>query len=176
VDDATIYCWPLASPGNRRRVGTDEILDVRFETTIETISGFLAFELVDGGGGLTQFVVPVPLQGVPEDRDRLLLRALIGNAGRFLRYVLAMLDEDASQGDPTGGSQWDRSDEKGDSDRLPALPVLEKLLRAARRDPAKLEGLHPLVSDLATDDALPPGFADLWTTLYGVAVDGRASR
>ena len=42
------------------------------------------------------------------------------------------------------------------------LPVLEKLLRTMRRDPAKLAGLHPLVSDLAADDALPPGFAELW--------------
>ena len=52
---------------------------------------------------------------------------------------------------------------------LANLPVLEKLLRTMRRDPAKLAGLHPLVSDLADDGALPPGFAELWATIYDVA-------
>ena len=49
------------------------------------------------------------------------------------------------------------------------LPVLEKLLRTMRRDPAKLAGLHPLVSDLAADDALPPGFAEFWDMIHDVA-------
>jgi hypothetical protein len=44
-----------------------------------------------------------------------------------------------------------------------------------RRDPAKLSALHPLVSDLAADDALPPGFAELWATLYDVALAGAGS-
>ena len=44
-----------------------------------------------------------------------------------------------------------------------------------RRDPAKLAGLHPLVSDLAADDALPPGFAELWATIYDVAHRGSAA-
>lgn len=45
-----------------------------------------------------------------------------------------------------------------DATSVHSLPVLEKLLRTMRRDPAKLDGLHPLVADLAADDALPPGF------------------
>ena len=49
------------------------------------------------------------------------------------------------------------------------LPVLERLLRTMRRDPGKLAGLHPLVSDLAAEDALPPGFAELWEMIHEVA-------
>ena len=56
----------------------------------------------------------------------------------------------------------------GDDEPL-SLPVLERLLRTMRRDPGKLAGLHPLVSDLAADDALPPGFAELWETIHQVA-------
>ena len=43
-----------------------------------------------------------------------------------------------------------------------------------RRDPAKLAGLHPLVSDLAADDALPEGFAELWAMIHDVAENGAA--
>jgi hypothetical protein len=176
VDAVAIHCWPLASAGNRREVPAGEPLDVRFETTIETISGFLAFEAADDSGRLTQFVVPVPLHDVPEQRERLLLRALVGNAERFLRYVLALLDEDPTQMDFLDA--LDAAGTEGTTDGVGALslPVLEKLLRTMRRDPAKLAGLHPLVSDLAADDALPPGFAELWETIYDVALTGGASR
>ena len=91
LPQTTVVCWPLASPGNRRQVPSGAPLEVRFETTIETISGFLAFELSHQDGTITQFVMPVPLRGVPEQRERILMRALIGNAERFFRYLLALL-------------------------------------------------------------------------------------
>ena len=174
-DGTEIHCWPLASWGNRRRVVLDERLEARFETTLESISGFLAFELVQRDGeedAQTRFVVPIPLAGVPEFRERHLLRMLVGNAERFLRYLLALLDEDADQMNlldvfEDGGNNSIAFE--GDSQQL---PVLEKLLRTMRRDPAKLAGLNPLVCDLAADDALPPGFAELWTTIYDEAHRG----
>jgi hypothetical protein len=174
VDDAVeIHCWPLASPGNRRRVVGGKPLDIRFETSLEAISGFLGFEVVDTGGAITQFVVPVPLHGLPEQRDRLLLRALIGNAERFLRYLLALLNEDiVGDADLLAMIERATSDASAEDSGPLDLPVLEKLLQTMRRDPAKLAGLHPLVADLAADDALPPGFADLWGAIYDVAIAG----
>ena len=168
--DVSIRCWPLASGGNRRRVAEGEPFEERFETSLESLSGFLAFELTHEDGTLTSFVVPVPLAGVPEQRERLLLRTLIGNAERFFRYLMALLDEDLNEiglldtvniieGEPA----------TSDSDGPMSLPVLEKLLRTMRRDPGKLAGLHPLVSDLAADDALPAGFAELWEMIHQVA-------
>jgi hypothetical protein len=168
LDAATVHCWPLASAGNRRRVAPGEPLDVRFETTIEAISGFLAFEIGDDTGTLTQFVVPVPLHGVPEQRERLLLRALVGNAERFLRYLLALLDEDPAQADFLDALDGVGRDMTANGSGASSLPVLEKLLRTMRRDPAKLVALHPLVSDLAAEDALPAGFAELWATIVAV--------
>ncbi len=166
----TIDCWPLASAGNRRRVPPGAPLDVRFETTIEAISGFLAFEISDDAGTLTRFVVPVPLHGVPEQRERLLLRALVGSAERFLRYLLALLEEDPVQADFLDALDGvGRGMTAADAVSAASLPVLEKLLRTLRRDPAKLVALHPLVADLAADDALPPGFAELWATIADVA-------
>lgn len=173
-DAATVHCWPLASPGNRRQVAGGEPLDVRFETTIETISGFLAFEVVGESGGLTGFVVPVPLEGVPEHRERLLLRALVGNAERFLRYLLALLDEDTASVDLLDAVEEIDGAGRGDAAGPLGLPVLEKLLRTMRRNPAKLAGLNPLVIDLAADGALPPGFIELWETIREVAVVGEA--
>ena len=152
------------------------IVPIRFETSLETISGFLAFELAHAEGTLTSFVVPVALVGVPEHRERALLRALVGNAERFLRYLLALLDEESGETDLLGAVESVSRAAAADGPGPASLPVLEKLLRTMRRDPAKLAGLHPLVSDLAADDALPPGFAELWTMIYDVADAGAVTR
>jgi hypothetical protein len=176
IAGAEIQCWPLATAGNRRRVVPDEPFEERFEVTIETISGFLAFEVASESGRLTEFVVPVPLTGVPEHRERLLLRALVGNAERFLRYLLALLDEDPGQMELLDAIEGIGVEGSLDGSGSFSLPVLEKLLRTMRQDPAKLAGLHPLVTDLAADDALPPGFAELWATMYDVAVSGAVKR
>ena len=116
--------------------------------------------------------MPVPLHGVPEQRDRVLMRALIGNAERFFRYVLALLaDQQAPEDIPA------LPGESGEGDSTSGvgaggLPVLEKLIQTMRRDPAKLIALGPLVSDLAAYDALPAGFADLWEAIFDVAILG----
>ena len=176
VDGTKIHCWPLASAGNRRRVAVGEPLEIRFETSLEAISGFLAFELAHQGGTLTGFVVPVALTGVPEHRERALLRALVGNAERFLRYLMALLDEESGQTDLLDAVERVSRDAATDGHGPASLPVLEKLLRTMRRDPAKLAGLHPLVSDLDADGALPEGFAELWAMIYDVADAGAVAR
>ena len=176
IDGTEIHCWPLASAGNRRRVAMGEPLEVRFETSLEAISGFLAFELAHEEGALTGFVVPVALTGVPEHRERALLRALVGNAERFLRYLLALLDEESGQTDLPDAVERVSRDAAADGHGPASFPVLEKLLRTMRRDPAKLTGLHPLVSDLDADDALPEGFAELWAMIYDVADAGAVGR
>ena len=176
LDGTEICCWPLASAGHRRRVTAGEPFEERFETSLETISGFLAFELAHDEGTLTRFVVPARLVGVPDHRERFLLRSLVGNEKRFLRYLLALLDEDPDQTDLRDAVEGVSDEAAADGSGPVGLPVLEKLLRTMRRDPAKLAALHPLVSDLADDDALPPGFAELWTMIYDVAIAGVVDR
>lgn len=166
-----IHCRPLTTSGNRRQVKPAKRLDVRFETSIEHISGFLAFELSHECGEQTGFVVPVPLAGLPENRDQCVLLALLGNAERFMRYLLAILYEDASRVDlGTAIDIIDRGPSHGKG--AVSLAVLERLLSTMRRDPSKLLALHPLVSDLKADNALPTGFAELWDALHEVAAEG----
>ncbi len=166
-----IHCRPLTTSGNRRQVKPAKRLDMRFETSIEHISGFLAFELSHECGEQTGFVVPVPLAGLPENRDQCVLIALLGNAERFMRYLLAILYEDASSVDlGTAIDIIDRGPSHGNG--AVSLAVLERLLSTMRRDPSKLLALHPLVSDLKADNALPTGFAELWDALHEVAAEG----
>ena len=143
LDGTKIHCWPLASAGNRRRVATGEPLEIRFETSLNNISGFLAFELDHEDGTLTGFVVPVPLVGVPEHRERYLLRELIGNAERFLRYLLALLDEDSGQMDLPDAVEGASQEAVADGNHPVSLPVLEKLLGNDATRPREARGAPP---------------------------------
>ena len=170
VRDTEIHCRPLTTSGDKRQIAPGETFEERFETSLERISGFLAFELRHDSGEETSFVVPVPLEGVPEHRDRHLLKLLIGNAERFLRYLLALLYEDSTQVDlPAVIGSIDTQQSAGSS--AFSLAVLERLMRTMRRDPSKLLGLHPLVADLEADEALPKGFAGLWDAIHSVATE-----
>ena len=171
IEATAIHCWPLTTPGNRRRITPAEPFEVRFETSLEHISRFLAFELRHASGEETGFVVPVPLMGVPEHRDQHLLKLLIGNAERFLRYLLALLYEDSTQVELGALVESIDSEQSGGNSAV-SLAVLEQLLRTMRRDPSKLVGLHPLVADLKADDALPAGFAELWEAIREVLQEG----
>lgn len=169
----TAICWPLSNAGNLQPVVPGKPLNVTFQTTVESMSGFLAMRLtLDEPDITTGFVLPVNLHGVPTDRDRKLLKALVGNADRFFRYLLSLLDEG-----PTGMELLDAIDQMtsdtGHSDRRSSfdLPVLEKLLRSLRRDPAKLISVHPLVVDLDSDGVLPDGFMELWAPIHEIAVE-----
>ncbi|MDE0232470.1 MAG: phospholipase D family protein [bacterium] len=171
IEGVEIHCWPFTTPGNRRQVEPAEPLEVSFETSLEALSGFLAFELTHESGERTGFAVPVPLDGVPEHRDGAILKALIGNAERFLRYLMALLYDDSYQLDIREISRaLDRSASDGTGSI--SFAVLERLLRTMRSDPLRLVGLHPLIADLRGDDALPPGFAELWDAIRDVTAEG----
>ena len=175
IEDIEIHCWPLTTSGDRRRIAPAEPFEERFETSLERMSGFLAFELSHDSGEQSSFVVPVPLEGVPEHRDRYLLKLLIGNAERFLRYLLALLYEDSGPID-IGDVVRSIDTEQSGGNSAVSFAVLEQLLRTMRRDPSKLLGLHPLVADLKADDALPAGFAELWEAIHKVATEGVGTR
>lgn len=167
-----IECWPLPTPGNRRPVAPGAALSVRFDTSLEALSAFVVFEITDADGVRTSCVVPARLDGVPEERDRVLLRALIGSADRFLRYLLALLADDGHDlGLLDLVDQVTVDGHTADGHGGTGLPVLEHLLRTLRRDPARLAAIDPLVSDLAADDALPSGFVDVWQALRAVSGD-----
>ena len=147
IKDVKIHCRPLTLSGDRRLIAPTKPLEERFETSLERMSAFLAFELSHESGEEAGFVVPVPIEGVPEHRDGHLLKLLIGNAERFLRYLLALLYEDPTRvdiGTVMRSIDIEQSDGNNSVNRV-NLAVLERLLRTMRTDPSKLLALHPLV-------------------------------
>jgi hypothetical protein len=171
VDEVRIECWPLSVPASRTIVTGGQPLDVAFVCTLDAISRFLAFELTGPDGLITGFVVPVPLAGVPGERDQALMRRLVSSEERFLRYLLASLEGRHEPGD-THDPQAERGGAAAGGGTV-SVPILEKLLRAMREDRRQVAALHPLVAALHADDALPDGFSELWSAVRQVAFGER---
>jgi len=142
--------------------------------TFEALTSFVAFELelVRGhAAGRVQFVLNLPADGFPEDRAKRLLLRLLGNREAVMRYIQLLLDagKSASVGEfdtlapPAGGH--------GASGETPqADPLLEPLVRALHRDPARLDDVARLVEDLkevgAGAQELPEGFDEIWSPIW----------
>lgn len=131
------------------------------------LTGLVAFKLkvLDVVRPITM-VLNVPVEGMPEGRDKAIRREVIANAEGFLRYLsllLAELREDGAPAVPPDGH--DKSGHRG-SWGSGSGPLLEEMTRALVRAPGKLDVIERLVADFRSDEEsrklLPDGFETMW--------------
>lgn len=140
------------------------------------VSAFAAFELVAAAKPVrARFVLNLPVEGKPEDRDAAVLRSVIQDSASFLRYLLLLLSglrEGAVPGmpmaGPAAGRQWGTGGGADDA------PLIEDLTRALCRDPGRLHAIQRLISELADGDGhsvLPDGFMEMWQVFEDAVPD-----
>jgi hypothetical protein len=175
----TWRCWPITlAPDSVRQIEPTGELDVAFAVSFEGITAFLANEL-QFGDVTTRFVLTAVLTEAPDNRATRLLRILLGDAERFLRYLLMLLADEAV--DRYGLSDLlDAIDdaEAGSWHATPdSLPLLEVLLRTLAREPERLEHIARLITDLQADpeggSLLPSGLLEIWEPIWLVAKELR---
>lgn len=172
-------CWPISlNDASAIHATGDQPLDAHFTVSFEGITAFLGSEL-RLGDIFTRFVLTADLVGAPENRDTRLLRILLGDAERFLRYLLMLLSDEALEPDGLtelldalegiGSGEWRHT--------AASLPLLEALLRTLAHDPDRLDQVRRLIDDLRADpegDALlPPGLVEIWKPIWAAAEDVR---
>jgi hypothetical protein len=116
-----------------------------------------------------RFLVNAQLIGAPANRKDQLLRHMLQDKRSVLRFLLLLLADDSAglnvDADGEGGS-WGRfhSSARG-SDAL-----LEPLLRALDRSPARLAAISTLLTELgSTDDGkalIPEGLTELFSAIW----------
>jgi PLD-like domain len=151
---------------------------------LDRITTFVAFRAVFESGDTSateDFVLNPPLVDAPPERRAHLVRAMLSNRAEVLRYFLYLLSGDSieavrSLGDLGSPQTGTGGPERGRAGRPLALPLLESLLRALDRDPAKLASVKRIVDDLtATEEGallLPEDWQEIWAPVSSVA-DGR---
>jgi hypothetical protein len=178
-DGVAISCWPvLAGASLASRVNASSEPVTFKQVSLEGLTSFFAFRIVAQIDGIireTVTVLNVPLSGVPADRQDRLLRSVIGDRGRLLRFLNLLLAEDGAPPPnlaaiPPGPSP--QGDGSADSARSVSLEtgLLESLMRALDRAPERLDAIHELWTKTPTDgpgEALfPPQFAAIWTPIW----------
>lgn len=176
---ATWHAWPITvTADSAHQIDSTRKFDEQFAVSFEGISAFFANELTLGDVG-TRFVLVANLVEAPANRATRLLRILLGDAERFLRYLLMLLADDAVDQyglsdmldalDDNGAGQWQIAQDN--------VPLLEGLLRTLSRDPTRLDHIHHLISDLQADpegeSLLPPGLMEIWEPIWAVAAEQR---
>jgi hypothetical protein len=167
----TVRAWPVSwdegsAVDASALLGGQEV--VLGECPLASITGFVAFSLTARGFPMQiQFVLNLPVVGVPEGRGAAITRVLIDNEGAFLRYVRLLLAQDPEEGlsavgAGNAGSTWSAFAPVG----LDELSLLEELARSLGRNPARLKEIDRLVQDLmASPDVqhvIPAEFLTLW--------------
>jgi hypothetical protein len=130
-----------------------------------SITGLTAIELSARASDLKiRFVLNLPVEGLPEDRDAAVLQTVVRNRDGFLRYLLLLLGDLGYGQMPIEGNglekggAWNFSGSGG-------MPILEELVRAYSREPERLREVARVVRRLTEGkdkDIVPTEFLETW--------------
>lgn len=174
-EETSVKCRPITlqkaqaiplSPGPEVNAEFRNLLD-------KDISAFFAFDVIVKSRGkiLTEgFVLKLPLEGAPKDRNERVLRAMLKDKSQVLRLMMLLLSSERGS-DPagfiTGGPdtvgirEWHTDG---------PLPLFECMVRAMAKDSKRLDDLSSLIQDLKghpeTSDLLPDGLEEIWGPIW----------
>jgi hypothetical protein len=178
-------CWPQAAVDTRAWLITQQAergqaLDKSIvfpRLSYRGLTPLIAFSLTAKIGETERtsiFVMNLPLQGAPEDRQDRVVRSLIENRDQLLRYILFLL----ACGDEAAASSGDlrrllKSPGEG-SERGSQNPyLLETMLRALHRSPVQLERVESLLDVLrkqqGSSELLSDDFQKIWEPIWDAA-------
>ena len=165
--DVEVKAWPVS-------LAEDQALPLELPLTwilpIQWLTRLVAFRLHVSLPGVDDIglTLSLPVEGMPEDRMHHVLRSLIGDSERFMAFLLALL------GGLDGMVEWAQgSDANGNGAPWSNVPgdetLLEGLVRAASRDPGRLEPVRRLIEEFRSTEEgrriVPDAFLDLWTAV-----------
>lgn len=141
-------------------------LPLAWSLPISRLTAFAAFRLEVRGSGVDaeQFTRLLPTAGMPEGRINHVIRSLISSPEHLLRFLRALLGGLEGMIDLVGGNGAGADGQWGSG--LGGETLLEDLVRAASRDPKRLEPIRRILDDLsATDEGrriIPEGLMATW--------------
>jgi len=175
--DVTLRCWPVtvtSSVGvSFDRLEQGKAVATFSGLSFQAITPFFAFELTGHAGGEqreVRFVVNVPLVGAPEGRRQQVLRSLVRDRSRMMRFLwLLLADEGVAVPEVATMNIRESADGEGGSNLLTS-GLFEMLLRNLDRAPQRLDHLNGLLKELRQgadgEDLLPAGFDAIWEPIW----------
>jgi hypothetical protein len=170
-----VHAWPITQQmGTALPLGKPVVFS---NLSYRGLTPLIAFRITGQIGktrGECVFVMNLPLDGAPDDRQDRVLRSLIENRDQLLRYILFLL----ASGDEAATSSDDlrrllKSGENGAQGGLPNHYLLETMLRALHREPAQLGRVASLLDVLrkapGASELLSDDFQKIWEPIWDAA-------
>jgi hypothetical protein len=168
-DEITCSCYPITIPENRSK-DFEELKKqgkiIFSDLTPEALTRFLAFRLTakkSGEKAGISFVLNLPVEGMPAERDKHVLHRILSDPETFIRYLLFILGTDDF---PGLNKETGKGHGKGVAGQGFLLPLFEEMVRAYSRDPEKIDRISEIIKDLKEagnlDNILPEGFENIW--------------
>lgn len=175
----TVHCWPITLPQGSFAALVDPASAclARFaQVPLTGLTTFYGFEVrlkLIAGVATGQFVACWPLIGAPEGRADAVLLSLLDNRERVLAFFRLMLAESGTADDGGASAQLSLGLD-GDPAELAwsasSEPLLEALVRTLEADPARLDAIERVVSELAASeegrDRIPERFVEIWEPIW----------
>lgn len=159
------------------RLDVDELTWARFNSlAMLSLTSFYVFRVeTDSPKRMgREFVLNIPLTNEPSGRREALLKHLLSDKERVLRFLMLLLsdaDADAFANMFTGTDGG--SDSFQFSSLLNGPTLFESLMRCVERDPARLEQVAEIISDLEKSsdgrELLPEELDAIWRPIWNVA-------
>ncbi len=174
----TVQCYPITLKAGAAVVVpnlTAADLVVFDPLSFEALTSFYAFYLVATKNGIDLrcgFVANLPLVGAPADRQGRILLALLRNRDQLLKYLLMLLadDEEAARKLTDAFTADGRNQHADGSEGGFGLPLLEPLLQALDRQPARLDQISRLIDDLKQSpegrELISEEFMSVWEPIW----------
>lgn len=139
--NTTVTCWPIRLHEGSGAVGITEGPGeiARWVVDEDSLTSFFAFHVTAKVGETIKedrFAINAPLEGAPADRHQRILRSILRDRNRLLRFLLFLLVD----GDPEAILGLTTQQIGPDADRTDGavgmeLPLFESMVRALSRDP-----------------------------------------
>ena len=175
-EECAVRCRPVSLLENHA-VGFDPAgspVAMLSSVSWQALTTFMAFSIEardDDGQAEVRFVLNLPLEGGPEDRQERLLEQVLTDRAAVLRFLLLLLADDVGELSAVqNGSLLAGCSDNERLDLAIGMPLFESLVRALDRDPARLDRVDRLMKELSKSESgrklLPEGFDELWASIW----------
>jgi len=114
-------------------------------------------------------VIKIPVDDLPEDRQKDVVSKVINDKTSFIRYVAFLLGDEYILSTIEEEGETKDGVTPGFTVQLPEL--YEKMLKSAMYAPEKFHEIEFLIKTLSNDDVIPEGFDELYNTFKQVIDD-----
>jgi hypothetical protein len=172
-DGVKVRVWPVTLEESEARPVQPDTFAVRFaESGVGSLTSFLACEVSavhQGRSASIRFVLNLPLVGAPSGRREAILRIVLDDPQKVLRFLQFLLHQedpdpamDMGDGSTVSGAGSHASEE--------GFVLLESLLRALAHEPRRLDEVASLLKDLGDDEdgraRIPAGLLNVWPAIW----------